>query len=144
MTATLKTALLDSDKRPAVVADLTQLVDDEVGQKGIATKSGYGLVKKIKPGIIGAAVDSLLEDFIDRLEPFYAEFTASGGSDLGEYLSGRSGEVADALLTVTDERAQRSQRPTITKVYEKMRPTGKRNVEEALPGLAAVITTHTA
>lgn len=147
VTASLKSALLDSDKRRAVVADLTQLVDDEVAKKGIATKSGYGLVKKIKPGIIGAAVDSLLDEFVNRLEPFYGEFTASQGSgdgSLGDYLSGRSDEVADALLTVTDARAERSRRDSIRKVYAKLRPSGKKNVEEALPALGAVIQKHTA
>lgn len=144
MTSSLKAALLDSDKRPAVVADLRQLVDDEVGKKGIAVKSGYGLVKKLKPGIIGDAVDSLLDEFTDRLEPFYADFSTRGGGSLGEYLSGRRSEVSDALLSVTDERADRSRRESIKKVYGKLRPQGKKNVEEALPGLGAVIQKHTA
>jgi hypothetical protein len=144
VTSSLKSALLDSANRPAVVADLNQLVDTEVGKKGLAVKSGYGLVKKIKPGIIGAAVDSLLDDFVDRLEPFHADFAASGSGSFGDYLSGRSDEVADALLSVTDERAERSRRDSIKKVYGKLRPQGKKNVEEALPGLGAVIEKHTA
>ena len=144
MSPTLKSALLDSAKRPAVVADLNELVDTEVGKKGIAVKSGYALVKKIKPGIIGAALDSLLDDFVDRLEPFFADYTAAGGSSFGEYLSGRSDEVGDALLGVTDARAEQSRRESIKKVYVKLRPQGKKNVEEALPGLGAVVEKHAA
>lgn len=144
MTSSLKSALLDSTTRPAVVTDLAELVDAEVGKKGIAVKSGYGLVKKIKPGIIGAAIDSLLEDFVQRLEPFYADYTASGGGSFGDYLAGRSEEVTDALLTVTDARAETSRRESIKKVYGKLRPQGKKNVEEALPGLGGVIEKHTA
>ncbi|MGH3470011.1 MAG: DUF6918 family protein, partial [Thermocrispum sp.] len=117
MTPSLKSALLDSATRPAVVNDLTELVDSEVGKKSIAVKSGYGLVKKIKPGIIGAAIDSLLDDFVQRLEPFHTEFGAAGGGSFGDYLSGRSDEVADALIGVTDERAERSRRESIKKVY---------------------------
>lgn len=147
MSSTLKSALLDSAKRPAVVADLNALVDTEVGKKGIAVKSGYALVKKIKPGIIGAALDSLLDDFVDRLEPFYADYSGSGGSagsSFGEYLSGRSDQVADALLGVTDARAEQSRRESIKKVYGKLRPQGKKNVEEALPGLGALVEQHAA
>lgn len=144
MTSSLKTALLDPATRPAVVADLTELVDAEVGKKGIATKSGYGLVKKIKPGIIGAAVDSLLDEFVGQLEPYHAEFTAGGGGSLGDYLSGRGGEVSESLLGVTDARAEGSRRETIKKVYRKLRPQGKSNVEDALPALGALIEKHTA
>lgn len=142
VTQSLKAALLDSTKRPEVVADLRQLIDDEVAKKGIAVKSGYGLVKKVKPGIIGDAVDTLLDDFTDRLEPFYADYTATGGGSLGEYFDGRSEEVSDALLGVTDDRAEKSRRESIKKVYAKLRPQGKKNVAEALPGLGAVIEKH--
>ncbi|MDP8930228.1 MAG: hypothetical protein M3O70_17085 [Actinomycetota bacterium] len=144
MTQTLKAALLDSSKRPQVVEDLVQMVDAEVDDKGIAIKSGYGVVKKVKPGIISDAVDSLLDEFIEKLEPFYAEFAASGSGSLGDYFSSRSDEVADALLSVTDARAERSSRESIKKVYDKLRPSGKKNVEEALPRLGAVIQKHTA
>lgn len=144
MTQTLKAALLDETKRPQVVADLGQLVDDEVAQKGIAVKSGYGVVKKLKPGIITDAVDSLLDEFTHQLEPFYADFTTSGSGSLGDYFSSRSSEVADALLAVTDARAERSSRESIKKVYDKLRPSGKKNVEEALPRLGSVIQKHTA
>lgn len=139
----LKSALLDSATRPAVVTDLTELVDSEVGKKGIAVKSGYALVKKIKPGIIGAAIDSLLDEFVEQLEPFHADFASAGGGSFGDYLAGRSDEVSDALLTVTDARAERSQRDSIKKVYGKLRPQGKKNVEEALPALGALIQKYT-
>lgn len=144
MSTSLKAVLLDSTRRPEVVADLKQLVDDEVADKGIAVKSSYGLVKKVKPGIIGDAVDSLLDEFTDRLEPFYADFNAAGGGSLGDYFSGRSDEVSDALLGVTDARAEKSQRESIKKVYGKLRPQGKKNVEAALPRLGAVIEKHAA
>jgi len=139
----LKSALLDSSARPSVVSDLNELVDAEVSKKGIAVKSGYGLVKKIKPGIIEAAIDSLLDDFVQRLEPFYADFAQSGGGSFGDYLADRSDEVSDAMLAVTDERAERSQRETIKKVYNKLRPQGKKNVEEALPALGGVLQKYT-
>ncbi|EHR48506.1 hypothetical protein SacmaDRAFT_0194 [Saccharomonospora marina XMU15] len=148
MADTLKEILLDSSRRPTVVADLEKLIDEEVADKsgvsGTVIKTGFSAVKKIKPGIIGSAVDSLLDDFANALEPIYADFKASGGSDFGSYLPTRSSEAADALLSVTDARAEKSSRDSIKKVYSKLRPKGKENVEEALPRLGKLIDKHAA
>ncbi|MGH3440353.1 MAG: DUF6918 family protein [Sciscionella sp.] len=147
MAETLQEILLTNDNRQLVVTDCEKLIDDEVagksGVSGLAVKGGFGVVKKIKPGMIHDAVDSLLDDFVARLQPFYAEHLAAGGGSLPAHLTGRSGEVADALLGITDERAERSQRPTIKKAYEKLRPKGKENVEEALPRLGELLAKYT-
>ena len=148
MADTLKEILLDSSRRPAVVTDLQGLVDDEVSDKGgvsgAVVKTGFAAVKKIKPGIIPAAVDALLDEFAVALEPFYGDYKTSGGDDFGTYLSGRSDEASDALLGVTDARAEQSSRDSIKKVYSKLRPNGKKNVEEALPRLGQLIDKHAA
>ncbi|WP_199430661.1 DUF6918 family protein [Qaidamihabitans albus] len=148
MADTLKEILLDSSRRPAVVTDLQTLVDEEVAEKsgvsGTVIKTGYAAVKKIKPGIIGSAVDSLLDDFSAALEPIYADFKASGAADFGSYLPTRADEASDALLGVTDARAEKSSRDSIKKVYNKLRPYGKKNVEEALPRLGKLIDKHAA
>ena len=148
MADTLKDILLDSSRRPAVVTDFGDLVDAEVSDKGgvsgAVVKTGFAAVKKIKPGIIPSAVDTLLPDFATALEPFYGDFRAKGGNDFGAYLVGRSDEASDALLSVTDSRAEKSSRDSIKKVYGKLRPNGKKNVEEALPRLGALIDKHAA
>jgi hypothetical protein len=145
---TLKEILLDSSRRPAVVTDLQGLVDAEVSDKsgvsGAVVKTGFAAVKKIKPGIIPAAVDTLLDDFAGALEPFYGDYRTSGGNDFGAYLTGRSDEAADALLSVTDARAEKSSRDSIKGMYSKLRPNGKKNVAEALPRLGQLIDKHAA
>ncbi|MFK0243297.1 DUF6918 family protein [Amycolatopsis azurea] len=148
MADTLKEILLDSSRRPAVVSDFEGLVDAEVSDKGgvsgAVVKTGFAAVKKIKPGIIPAAVDTLLDDFAGALEPFYGDYKAKGGNDFGAYLVGRGDEASDALLSVTDSRADKSSRDSIKKVYSKLRPNGKKNVEEALPRLGQLIDKHAA
>jgi hypothetical protein len=145
---TLKEILLDSSRRPAVVSDFEGLVDAEVSDKGgvsgAVVKTGFAAVKKIKPGIIPAAVDTLLDDFAGALEPFYGDYKAKGGNDFGAYLASRSDEASDALLSVTDARAEKSSRDSIKKVYGKLRPNGKKNVEEALPRVGQLIDKHAA
>lgn len=146
MAETLADILLTPDTRPQVVTDAEKLIDAEVADKsgvsGMAVKGGYSMVKKLKPGIIHDAVDSLLDDFLNRLQPYYADFQAAGASSLPEYFDGRSGEIADALLAITDERAAGSQRPAIKKAYDKLRPKGKENVEESLPRFGELIQKH--
>ena len=50
--------------------------------------------------------------------------------------------VSEALLGVTDRRAEKSNRQAITSVYSKLRPKAQENVIEALPRLGAVVEKH--
>ena len=145
----LQDILLDSTKRPQVVADCAQLVDEEVagkgGLSGLAVKGGYAIVKKIKPGIVPEAVDRLLNDFVAQLDPFYTAFAAqSGGNPAGlqSYLQGRASEVATALLGITDAKVSKAENRTIKTAYEKLRPAGAKHVEAAVPGIARVLSKY--
>ena len=146
MAETLKARLLDSDRRHAVVDDLQELVDAEVARKsglsGGIVKTGYAAVKKVKPGIIPEAIDRMLDEFVDQLEPFWATFNAEAAGDFGSFLGTRPQEASEALLTVTDRRAERSNRAAITSVYGKLRPKAQENVVEAVPGLGTVVEKH--
>jgi hypothetical protein len=114
MADTLQEILLAPDRRPAVVKDVENLVDAEVagksGVSGLAVKSGYGLIKKINSTFVSDAVDSMLDNFVARLEPYYAEHVAAGTGSFADRLTGNSSDVADALLGVTDDRAAGSRR----------------------------------
>lgn len=148
MTDSLKTALLDDAKRPAVVADLGVLVDAEVAAKGglsgAVIKTGYATVKKIKPGFVAHAVGALLPGFVSALEPLWAEHRSTGGGDFGAFLAAHPDRGADALLGVTDARAKGSEKESLKKVYDKLRPGAKKNVIEALPRLGKVVDKHAA
>ena len=143
---TLAEHIAKPEKRTAVIADLVKLVDEEVagkgGLSGIGIKTAYGLVKAIKPGFVPDVIDGMFDDCIKKLEPIFAESVAKGGS-LAAAFSARAPAVADALLSVTDERAERTTHNTAKKAYSKLRPTGKRNVEEAVPRLGALLEKHT-
>ena len=146
MAETLKASLLDSDRRGAVVDDLESLVDTEVsGKSGLSggiVKTGYATVKKVKPGIIREAIDKMLDEFVDALEPYWTTFRTEATGDFGAFLGARPQEVSEALLSVADRRAERSKRAAVTSVYSKLRPKAQENVIEALPGLGAVIQKH--
>jgi hypothetical protein len=137
---TLKEILCSPENRPSVVKDAAQLVEDEVNSKGgisgIAIKAAFKAVRAVKPGLIQEVVDNLLERFIDKLEPFFTEWNNAGKKEpFGSYLANRKGQVANALLTVTDDRARSVQNPVLKKSYQTLRPQGEKQVEAAVPGL---------
>lgn len=128
-------------KRPAILDDCNRLLDNEVrskkGLSGLAVKAGYKVLKAFKPGAVRSAIDGLFDDFIDALEPFHGRYSEAGAAgSFGAYLKGRSDEVAEALLSVTDSRADHSKHKTLARGYRKLRPSAKRNVNQAIPGLA--------
>lgn len=148
MTTTLKATLLDSDRRPAVVADLQALVDQEVaGKSGLSggiVKTGYAAVKKVKADLVESAIDRMLDEFVDALEQYWAFYQTQPAADFGVYLAERPEEVSNALLGVTDRRAERSSREAVKSVYAKLRPKAQENVMEALPGLGRTLEKHAA
>jgi hypothetical protein len=139
---TLNEMLLAPGVRPKVIADCVQLINEEVDSKGgltgLAVKGAYALVKAVKPGFVTEAVDHMLDDFVTRLEPFWAEAQAKN-EPLGPLLNGRAPQVADALLAISDERASRSTNASLKKTYEKLRPTGKKHVEQAVPRVGRLV-----
>lgn len=143
MAATLQDLLLTEDVRPQVVADLQTLVEQEVGDKsgisGTAIKAAYKTVTAFASGIIHDAVDTLLPESLANLQPFWDNFTVSGGADFGDYLAKNGEAASEALLAVTDERARNSTRGTIRKAYNLVRGSGVKNVETALPRIGALI-----
>jgi hypothetical protein len=139
-------ALTAPEVRPQVVQACCDLVEREVDRKsglsGLAIKAGYKVVKAIKPGMIPGVIDTLLPEFAQALEPL-AQRSADGGGVTGEgfarWLGDHRDEAADALLGVTDARAQRAKNATVRKTYEKLRGSARDNVREAVPGLAETL-----
>ncbi|MBC7792740.1 MAG: hypothetical protein H7Z43_03450 [Clostridia bacterium] len=135
--------LKNTVKRNAIVDDCARLVDEEVAAKGglsgIAIKGGYAVIKALKPGIIRDACDHLVDEFVGKLDPYWADFKTTGGKTFESFLTPKKNQVANALLEVTDGKARNAKNPTIKKVYDKLRPTGVKNVEVAVPGIARVI-----
>jgi hypothetical protein len=137
MAATLQEILLSPENRPQVVADCNALIEHEVSEKsgisGTALKLAYKTASTFAPGHIRHMIGILLPDMVDNLQPFWADFNASGGSDFGDYLTKRGDEVAEAMLAVTDARAAGSGRPVIVRAYRSVRGGAARHIQAALP-----------
>jgi len=105
-------------------------------------KTGYKAVKGIKPGFIRKVVDSLFDRWAANLDPLWEEAVASGTPPLQFFEAERS-RVAEALLAVTDAKAENAENKLVRTTYKKLRPTAKNHVEEAVPGLAGLLAKHT-
>jgi hypothetical protein len=143
MAATLQEILLAPDRRPQVIADCQTLIEQEVSGKsgisGTAVKLAYKTVSAFASGHIRNMVASLLPGLVEQLEPYWQDFNASGSSDFGDYLSKRGEEVSQALLSVTDARAEKSDRATIIKAYRGVRGGAAKHVEAALPQVGSLV-----
>ena len=133
--------------RSDVIRDTETLIDEEVARKsgvtGLALKGGYKVVKKLKGGrMISFAIDKLLDDFTEALDPVYTSFLDSDETTFEKYIGGHTDTAADALLDITDKRAERAENRVIQKTYSKLRGTAKNHVVEALPGVGRLIDRH--
>jgi hypothetical protein len=144
---TLGELLEDTSRRERVVDDCVQLIDQEVERKGgfsgLGIKAAYKVVKAIKKGIIKESVSTLLNGFIDKLEPYYVRYLAAGGSEpFSVLLNKEPANVADALLSFTDDKAKAATNETMKKAYNGLRPSAKEHVQAAVPALGKVIDKH--
>lgn len=140
----LAAVLSDPTRIGSVVADGVRLIDEEVASKGglsgAALKAGYRTVQKVKPGIVAEALGRLLPEFAPRIDPFYDRARQTG--DVKGYFTTHAGDIADALLAVTDEKARRAQHAILLKVYQGLRGQARNHTIAAVPRLADLIAKH--
>lgn len=143
---TLAEKLTAPPVRSKVVAACVDLVEREVeakkGLSGVAIKAGFKVVQALKPGMIANVVDMLLPEFAGALQGIYDKTTqgaANPSAAFTDYLASHTDEAADALLHVTDSRADRAKNATLKKTYQRMRGSAKENVATAVPGLARTL-----
>jgi hypothetical protein len=138
-------ALTSESNKVAVVDDCVALIDAEVadrgGLTGLAIKAGYKAIQGVKPGFVRQVVTDLLPEFAQALDPLYQE-AKSHGKGVRDYFTANTPRVADALLSITDEKANRSKSGLVKGTYDKLRGSAKKNVESAVPRLGAMIEKH--
>lgn len=141
----LSVHLLAPDERPVVVADACTLIDREVagtrGVSGMAIRAAYRVVAGVRPGMVANAVDGLLASFADQLDPYYQEHLATG-EPMDHILREQRTSMADALLSITDDRAERTRHAAVRRAYQQVRGSARRYVEAAAPGIGDLITAH--
>jgi Family of unknown function (DUF6918) len=148
MAATLQEILLTPETRPQVTADCMTLIQHEVSAKsgvsGTAVKLAYKTASTFASGYLQSMVEKLIPELAGKLQPYWADFSASGAGEFGDYLAKRGDEVSEALLSVTDEHAANSERAVILRAYRSVRGSAGKHVTAALPNLGALIQKYAA
>ncbi|MGH3304161.1 MAG: DUF6918 family protein [Streptosporangiaceae bacterium] len=146
MQATLPEILLAPDIQRQVIADSLALIDAELADKsgiaGNAVRLAYKAVSGFAPGYVRQTVESMLPEIAARLQPHWADFRASGGSEFGDYLAKRAEEVAESLLSITDAMAEGSDKPAVVRAYRTVRGGAARHIEMALPRVGDLVLTY--
>jgi hypothetical protein len=149
----LRDRLTDPNIQPAVLRACEDLVDAEVAAKsglsGLALKGALGVVRAMKPGIISELMRHLLPEFATALDPIYDECVRRAG-DTGESagavfasrLEADPQGTADALLAVTDRRAERAKNATLKRTYVKLRASARDHVAAAVPAAGRALAPY--
>lgn len=140
----LSDGLNDANKQASLVNDCVELIDEQVKAKGglggMALKAAYGAVKGIQPGYIASAIEALLPPTLTALDPIWSEGVQAGNPV--EHLDKNRSRAADAVLSVTDARIEKSSNGVVKGAYNQFRKSVKSDVEEAIPGLAKIINKY--
>jgi hypothetical protein len=146
--ATLQEILLAPDTQPKVIDDCCALIEQEVktlsGISGTAIKVAYKTVITFASDHVRYMVETLLPNLVDKLQPYWADFNSSGGGVFGDYLAKNGDQVSEDLLTVTDARAEASDRPVIIKAYRSVRASAGKHILAALPRVGDLVTKYAA
>ncbi len=137
--------LKDSGKRAAVIADCEQLLEAEVADKkglsGMGVKGAFKIVKKFKPGMVRLTLDDMIDEFAEKVDPFWKECQESG-VDASSFFQRKKSDVANSLLGITDVRMQRSPNRGLKKAYSSLRPKAVDYIGQAMPRLSALMKKH--
>jgi len=138
------TAPLRGEVVKAAVKVLDAEVADKRGVSGLAVKGAFKVVRGLAPNFTEQAIDDLLPDFVPQLLPFWEQWKANpGGTTCRQHFVANGPAVADALLSITDERAKKSRHRLLVKTYGRLRPTGKNHVVSSMPRVGGLIEQFT-
>jgi hypothetical protein len=146
--ATLTDILHADGAAQQIATDCRALVEQELAAKsGLSAtvlKASYKVVTTFAPGYYESMLARLVPSLMQKLQPYWSDFNASGGGQFGDYLVARGPEVAEALLGVTDAMAERSSRAVIKKAYATVRGGALDHVRAALPSVGALVEKYAA
>ncbi|MGB7412565.1 MAG: hypothetical protein WA902_00015 [Thermosynechococcaceae cyanobacterium] len=137
-------SLQSQEAKEKIAADCAQLMDEQVAAKkgisGLAIKTAYRALKGLGPGYIQRALQNILPQALEAVDPMWTEGVQAG--DPVNHLSQNRIQTAEVLLSVTDYKISNAKNKVVIATYKQVRKSVKGDVEEAVPGLAQIISQH--
>jgi hypothetical protein len=138
-------AVQDQVKRPLIIQDCEQMINQEVADKrgltGVAVKAAFKAIRKFKPTIIPSALEDLVDEFAVQVEPFWQD-CQSEGSTAEPYFVRRKDDIANALLQITDAKSERSPNRVLVKAYSSLRGKAIQHIGAAMPRFSRIVERH--
>ena len=139
----LKDILLAEDYRDTAVARITGVVEQQIarrkGLSGAGLRTALKMAKSNRPDMLPTVINRLLPHFCEALEPYFQQFQASDETDFQHFVMQRESELTEAMLSVTDGRAEQTQKKTFKRMYKQLRGTAGDELSAALPDIAALV-----
>jgi hypothetical protein len=140
----LRNCVQNRETQIKIAEECAQLMDEQVATKtgisGLAIKAAYKALKGLGPGYISRAIQGLLPQALRAVEPMWEEGVQAG--DPVAHLSQNREQTAEILLGVTDAKISNAQNKIVIAAYKQVRKFVKGDIEEAVPGLAKIISHH--
>ena len=138
--------LMSAPQRTAVVSDCGELVEGVVAKQsgitGMALKGAVAAAKKVDAAIITKALDRVLPDVLDALDPHWQDFASNPEQDFGSFLEPRSAEVSDSIMSGADKHAEQINSPALSKPYNSLRGKASKFLTPAVPDFGRVLQQH--
>ena len=138
-------AVKDQNKRPLILQECTEMIEGEVsdkrGMSGMLVKGAFKAIKKFKPTIIPSALDDLIDEFADKVDPFWQECQQAGEAPESFFVR-RKVDVANALLQITDAKSERSPNKVLVKAYSSLRGKAVEHIGAAMPRFSRIVARH--
>lgn len=138
--------LMSGPQRTAVVSDCGELVEGVVAKQsgitGMALKGAVAAAKKVDAAIITKALDRVLPNVLDALDPHWQDFASNPEQDFGSFLEPRSAEVSDSIMSVADKHAEQINSPALSKPYNSLRGKASKFLTPAVPDFGRVLQQH--
>lgn len=132
--------------RAALITEAVSLIEAQVassrGLKGVGLRAGLAMLKAARPGLLTRAVERLLPDFAQALEPLYRRFRESPTTDFSVFLQQHGTEVVHAAMTTADARVARSSHASLNSGYARLRGAIEAELRAAIPAIGHLLGRH--
>jgi hypothetical protein len=141
--SSLASILLSPEHKEEFVSDSLQLIEAHVAQrrglKGITMRTGLAMLRSARPGLLRQAIEQLLPELIQALQPLYFECSQAGKTGFGTHLRQCEDRATQLLLATADRRAAASASAVVRANYKRFRGMAEEEVRLAMPAMAQLI-----
>lgn len=138
--------LMHGSTRTEFIAECGDLVEkvaaSQSGISGMAIKGGLAAAKKADANVVPKALERILPDVLDALDPRWQDFVESGKEDFGAFLEPHQEEVSDEIMNIADKHVEKVNSAALRKPYNSLRDKATKILSPEVPAFGRVVQKH--